>query len=80
MIKNIVIGVLVILLAFFVTYSFIKAKEAEKNAAEALAQKALAEKHLMIAQEAEQNAVEHAAMAQVEVKKAKEALADCQGR
>ena len=83
MTKNVIIGTLVLLVAFFATYASIKANEAEKERAIAEANLELAEQHRAAAEEAEKVATEQAAKA-IDLNKlvvdTQKALDKCQGK
>lgn len=80
MIKNIIIGVLSLFIVFFVLYANIKANEAEKQVIMAQRNLELAKENEAKAKAEEQKAVEAAALALIEQKKAEELqkqLDDC---
>jgi len=72
MTKNIIIGVLVFISAFLVVYANIKAKDAEKQTIMAQLNLELAKENEAEAREQERRAVEAAARALIEQRKAEE--------
>lgn len=72
--KNIIIGILILLVAFFAVLSKIKSTEAEKAQTEAMANLELAEMHRLAAEEQEQMTTKLAAdaiIARAELEKCK---------
>ncbi|MEP2024330.1 MAG: hypothetical protein ABJH98_01100 [Reichenbachiella sp.] len=72
MTKNIIIGILSILIVFFILFANIKANEAEKQAIMAQLNLELAEKNEAKAKEQEQKAVEAVALSMIHLRKAEE--------
>ncbi|MEO9964703.1 MAG: hypothetical protein ABJF11_02875 [Reichenbachiella sp.] len=70
MIKNILIGFLILVSAFFIVFANIKANEAEKSAMQAQLNLELAIENEAKAKAQEQKAVEAAAMARIAERKA----------
>ena len=81
--KNVVIGVLSLMLLTMIIFSFIKASEAEKAAMEAIRQQQLAQEHMRAAELHSELAAKKTAEAQMALEEAKrvmEELLKCQGK